>query len=92
MSKISHDELGRTLGRFTWNFSMYFFIETAIGNFLYSCPDYEGDGSIKHYQGTAKEYFKGSFGRYKGLHLISDYCKNFNYNGEVYETSRTVER
>ena len=65
-------------GEFTWFFGMHFFIETDIGNFVWSDPVYYGDNSIKPYPGTVQEYseFCGHFGRCKGVHTIGEYCGN----------------
>jgi hypothetical protein len=61
-------------GDFTWDFGQNFFIETSIGNFIWSDPDYNGDNTIKPFKGTIQEYFEPSYGRDKGKHIIRNYC------------------
>jgi hypothetical protein len=61
-------------GEFTWDFGSNFFIETSIGNFIWSDPDYNGDNTIRKYDGIVQDYFKGTFGRDKGSHIIRSYC------------------
>ena len=62
---------------FGWDFGMFFFLQTAKGNFLWSDPDYGGDGTIKPFPGTLEEYCLQSsipYVRDKGSHIIRDYC------------------
>lgn len=75
---MTRQEFLNMTGEFTWDFGMNFFIETRIGNFIWSDPDYNGDNSIKPYNGTCHEYFEqcGHFGRSKGIHTIGGYCGN----------------
>jgi hypothetical protein len=70
--------LGLT-GEFTWFWGDTFFIETEIGNFVWSSPDYEtGTNTMKKFDGTIKLFIKSlnsiPYGRSKGTHFISDYC------------------
>ena len=65
-----------TVGHFTWSFGREFHIETPVGNFVWSDPDYNGDNTIKPC-GTYSEwcYQTGlEYGRCKGDHYIGDYC------------------
>jgi hypothetical protein len=61
-------------GDFTWDFGMHFFIETLKGNYIWSDPDYNGDNTIKRFNGEIYQYFGRSYGRDKGKHTIRDYC------------------
>jgi len=61
-------------GEFTWDFGNRFFIETLIGNFIWSDPSYGGDNTIQEFNGTYKQYIGDSFGRDEGIHIIRDYC------------------
>jgi hypothetical protein len=77
MSGITKEQLLCLVGEFTWMWGMHFFVETPIGNFVWSDPDYNGDNSFKKYDGSYKDYCKQCslpYGRDKGSHLISDYC------------------
>lgn len=74
MSNMTKEKLCGMIGDFTWNFGNKFFIETAEGNFIWSDPDYNGDNTIRKFNGTLQDYFGDSFGRDKGKHYISDYC------------------
>jgi len=68
------------VGEFTWFWSDIFFIETKIGNFIWSDPDYGGDNTIKPYDGSCSEFANSpdsgysEYGRDKGKHLIKNYC------------------
>jgi hypothetical protein len=79
---MTKEQLAQTVGEFVWLFSYEFFIETAIGNFIWKDPDYNGDGSIRKYDGNLKQYLQKThipFGRDKGKHLIGDYCGDFSF-------------
>lgn len=68
-----------TVGDFTWFWSDIFFIETTIGNFVWSDPDYNGDNTIKQFDGDIKKFCKEvryPHGRCKGKHTIGKYCGN----------------
>lgn len=72
MEKLTLD----TIGGFTWDFGQKFHIETDVGNFEWSDPDYGGDNSIKPTV-PYKDWLRKShipFGRCKGEHRIRDYC------------------
>ena len=66
-----------TVGHFTWDFGSRFHIQTAVGDFEWSDPDYTaGDNTIrpaKPYEQWLAER-KVPFGRDKGTHSIRDYC------------------
>lgn len=68
------EQLMNMSGYFTWDFGQNFFIETPIGNFVWSDPDYYGDNTIRYFNGSIQDYFGGGFGRRKGRHTISGYC------------------
>jgi len=66
-----------TIGEFTWSFSDKFFIETDVGNFVWSDPDYQGDNTIVLFRGSYKDWCREigiPFGRDKGKHTIEGYC------------------
>lgn len=78
--KMTKEKLMNMVGEFTWNFGQQFFIETSEGNFIWNDPDYNGDNTIRKYNGSLQDYFGKSFGRDKGKHYIKDYCgENFTY-------------
>lgn len=63
-------------GDFTWLLTSEFFIETAVGNFIWNSPAYLGDNSIHYTTMTFEEYLEDrslSYGRYKGHHVIGTY-------------------
>lgn len=62
-----------TVGSFTWDFGCNFHIETSVGCFVWSDPSYNGDNTIKPAP-AYNEWIGKSFGRYKGQHLIRDFC------------------
>lgn len=65
------------IASFTWGFNHEFFLETDIGNFVWSDPDYQGDNTIRPTDmdyGTWVGADRGLFGRDKGKHRIGDYC------------------
>jgi hypothetical protein len=77
---MTKEHVAGLVGEFTWDFSQQFFIETAEGNFVWSDPDYQGDGSIRKYAGSFQDWIKadqGGFGRSKGTHIIGSYCGDF---------------
>jgi hypothetical protein len=66
-----------TIADFTWNYHSEFLLETNNGNYIWSDPDYNGNNTIKKYNGTYKEWCEVNnipFGREKGVHKISEYC------------------
>jgi hypothetical protein len=74
---VTKDQLLDEMGDFTWLFGQEFFIETDIGNFLWKDPDYDGDNTIRPYEGGFKDYLvesKMEYGRGKGRKLIRTYC------------------
>lgn len=76
--EITKENLLNLVGDFTWFWDSTFFIETSIGNFIWSDPNYLGGTNImKPYNGTYKQFLKSldiPYGRSKGKHIISDYC------------------
>ena len=63
---------------FTWSYGKEFFLSPNEDpnhehNYIWSDPEYQGDGTIRCYNGTIKQYF-GSSGRCKGCHRIVDFC------------------
>ena len=74
---IDKETLINTIGEFGWSFGQEFFIETKFGNFVWSDPDYNGDNTIKKFDGDLKKFCRTigiSFVRDKGKHLIGKYC------------------
>ena len=74
---MTKKELADTIGLFTWNFGNKFHIETAFGNFEWSCPDYLGGDNTIRSAKPYSEWIKDEnvpFGRDKGQHRIGDYC------------------
>lgn len=67
-----------TIASFTWMFNHLFFLETNVGNFIWSDAGYPGgDNTIRPYTGTLREFCREievPFGRDKGTHFIGDYC------------------
>ncbi len=63
-------------GEFTWDFGCHFFIETEIGNFVWSDPTYNGDNTMVKFSGTLNEWLDDPklFGRSKGIRPIGGYC------------------
>lgn len=76
MTKVTKEQLLNTHGEFTWMFGNQFFIETTIGNFVWSDPSYNGSNTIRPFHGSYKEYSNGNLGRDKGFHDIERYCGN----------------
>jgi hypothetical protein len=74
---MTKEELLNILGHFTWGFSSEFFVETGVGNFIWSDPEYNGDNSFTPFEGSYKRWLRTiniPFGRDKGLHVIKKYC------------------
>jgi hypothetical protein len=62
---------------FTWDFGQKFFLETEVGNYIWSDPDYNGDNTIRPYDGTLSKWLgPQEYGRSKGTYRIGDYCGN----------------
>ena len=73
---MSPKEFLETIGDFTWLFGMEFFIETAVGSFVWRDPDYNGDNTIRYTSKSYKDYLKEchiGYGRDKGKHIIGRY-------------------
>jgi len=65
------------IGDFSWDFGCQFFVETSVGNFIWSDPDYEGDNSFTLTRETLDEYIEKMnipYVRSKGVHTIRGYC------------------
>lgn len=74
---ISKDEFLELFGEFVWFWDDYFFIETPKGNFVWRDPEYNGDNTIRPYDGEISKFCrerKVGFGRSKGRHRVRDYC------------------
>lgn len=63
---------------FTWSYGKEFFLEVdGPWNYVWSDPDYGGDGTIRKFSGNYKDWCKQigiPFGRSKGIHQIKGYC------------------
>ena len=63
---------------FIWGWGDEFFLETDVGNFIWSDPDYRGDNTIRptsqSYGQWIDPHNNGSFGRAKGVHNVRAYC------------------
>ena len=73
---MTPERFSKLIGKFTWNYSCFYFIETAEGNFTYSCPDYNGTGEVKPFNGSSKDFFGNLWGRHKGVHVIEDFLSH----------------
>lgn len=65
------------VGDFVWSFGQNFFVETEVGNFIWSDPDYNGDNTLKKFDGDYKKWCRFEhipYGRSKGKHVIRRYC------------------
>lgn len=72
---MKKDKLLSLVGDFTWDFGCNFFIETAVGNFVWSDPSYTGNNTFRRFNGTHDDYVKsGYYGRSKGKMFISEKC------------------
>ena len=80
------DKLMSVAGHFIWSFGCEFFIETEIGNFVWSDPDYNGDNTIRPFNGNYHEWCNSvgiPYGRDKGVEFISSYCgDSWEYKNE----------
>lgn len=79
---MQKEQLLNTTGHFLWSFGVDFFIETELGNFIWSCPDYEGgNNTVRAFSGNFHDWLKLinlDFARSKGLHQIHAYIgENF---------------
>lgn len=86
MELLTLDQIKNLTGDFAWDFGCYFFIETEVGNFIWSDPEYNGDGSIRPTDKTYIEYIRSSkipFMRDKGTHKIGEYCKTIIRVGDM---------
>ena len=75
---MTRSELLNTNGKFLWNHADKFFIETVLGNFIWSDPDMGGSNSLFPYGGTFLDWNakanKNSLCRDKGTHVLKDFC------------------
>lgn len=72
-------EIAELRGEFVWSYGQHFFIETKLGNFEWSDPDYGGDHTLVPFEGgyTAWIKYRGiPYGRSKGSHEIGAYCQD----------------
>lgn len=59
---------------FTWMFGNEWFVESPIGNFIWSDPDYNGDNTFTKTRLSYMEFANGRLGRDKGFHNIENFC------------------
>ena len=74
---VTRSELLNFMGSFTWFWCEVFFIETKEGNFIWSDPGYNGDNTIKPFNGSIFDFQKQygyDYGRDKGEHQIYKKC------------------
>ena len=69
------------VAEFTWNFGQLFLLQVDDVNgskyYVWSCPDYKGDNTIRPFIGDPRNFTQPGFcGRHKGRHRIRDYCGN----------------
>jgi hypothetical protein len=65
--------------QFIWLFDDEFFVETPVGDFIWSDEGYNGTGTMRPTDLSYGDYCKKkgiSFGRAKGKHLVGEYCGN----------------
>ena len=68
-------EILNSVGNFCWDFGCTWFVETSIGNFIWSDPDYNGDNSFKQIEETFQQFnHPAQLWRDKGYHHIERYC------------------
>jgi hypothetical protein len=73
---LTREQILNLVGEFTWDFGSQFYIATEQGNFVWSCPDYNGDNSLIPTDKTYVQWIesdKGHYGRDKGTHIIGQY-------------------
>lgn len=66
-----------TIANVTWLWGDRFFLETNVGNYIWSDPDYRGTNEIRRVHMTLKWYLHwigGKCGRDKGTHTIIGLC------------------
>lgn len=75
---MTKEKLLSMIGEFTYCWGCDFFIETSEGNFHWKDPDYNGNNTIRKFNGSLSDFlaqFTGmDFGRDKGTHLIASFC------------------
>jgi hypothetical protein len=65
------------IAEFSWAWNNEFFLQTNKGNFIWSDPDYNGDNTIKRFNGNLRDFIKSRnipYVRSKGNHFIDAYC------------------
>jgi hypothetical protein len=73
------EQLLNSVGEFTWDFGCQFFVETQLGNYVWSDPDYNGDNTLKRFNGNYPQWCKQRgipYGRDKGRHVVKNYCSD----------------
>lgn len=83
-----------SVGEFSWAWNHLFFIETTLGNFVWSDPDYPGgDNSVRQFFGTLVDFNRWAavpYVRDKGKHIISRYMGiEFTINDPIYPATST---
>ena len=76
---ITKEMLLNTYAKFTWDFGNLFFLETDIGNFVWSNPEYGGDNTMTQYSGSITKWITdvaSGWARDKGQHEVEKYCGN----------------
>lgn len=70
------EKLLNSTAEFSWSFGQEFFLETSFGNFVWSDPDYDGDNTVRRFDGDITDWIHHNrlpFVRCKGTHFISGY-------------------
>ena len=76
MSAVPLETLLNCVGEFSWAWNYKFFIETQYGNYVWYDPDYNGDNTIRRFNGGLEKFTKEEqvgFVRDKGRHVLKDY-------------------
>lgn len=71
---MTKEEVLEVVGEFTWNFGTDFFVETPVGRFVWSSPEYGGTDTLCRYRCTYDEWIAPDFGRAKGMHTLYAFC------------------
>lgn len=71
----------------TWDYKGQYLFETDVGNFIWNDPFHGGDGVIRPFHGSYKDwlhYKNLPHGRYKGEHMVDEFCVGAVFNSAPY--------
>lgn len=71
----------------TWNYKNQYLLETDSGNFIWNDPFAGGDGILRPFHGTYKDWLHYNnipYGRYKGEHFVDAFCAGATFNSAPY--------